>query len=53
MPKLFSGSSPHSNYLCQGVLCAPGNQQPAVEQFRLRHTKPTFIEPDGSRTVSQ
>lgn len=50
VPYLFGSASPHSNYLCQGVTCAPGGAgQPAIEQARPQYIRSTLIEPDGKR----
>ena len=53
LPELGGDNSPHSDYLCQGVTCARGQQQPALEQFRQTHTKPTLILRDGSEIRGQ
>ncbi|MBD3620057.1 MAG: hypothetical protein HUJ28_11345 [Chromatiales bacterium] len=50
---LFGGDkSPHSDYICQGVACA-GGQQPSVEHFRNTHPKPILILHDGSQVRAQ
>ena len=46
---LFGGDkSPHSDYICQGVACA-GGQQLSVEHFRNTNPKPILILHDGSQ----
>lgn len=53
LPELIGDNSPHSDYLCQGITCAQGQQQPALEKFRQTHTKPTFILPNGNHVQSK